>query len=130
MTITVSSPGTGIVADSLHHYAAALNRETQGRSRLLTAAGSERAAWAAIERADARAVKRLRDYGKKILKPSVPLLLELQQLGRRMLFDWSREAGEALVEQYTAPGSYMREATQLWKWWVGVSITGENTPPL
>jgi len=72
---------------------------------LLTGAGAERAAWAAIERRDGNDIQALRDYGMNIIKPSIALQLELQKLGRKLLFAWSEGAGDAgarLVEQYYA----------------------------
>ncbi len=74
-------------------------------SLLLTAAASERAAWMATEQRDVQHIQMLRDYGMNIIKPTIPLQLELQKLGRKLLFDWSEGAGGAgalLVEDYYA----------------------------
>ncbi len=72
---------------------------------LETAAAAEQAAWAESERRNDRRIQMLRDYGMKIIKPTVALQLDLQALGRKLLFSWSQDAGEAgtrLVEDYYA----------------------------
>jgi len=72
---------------------------------LVKAAAAEKAAWAESERRNQQSIQKLRDYGMKILKPTVALQLDLQALGRKLLFAWSQDAGEAgtrLVEDYYA----------------------------
>jgi TRAP-type C4-dicarboxylate transport system substrate-binding protein len=76
------------------------------RDALLNAADAARGqVWAASERATADAVQQLRDYGIKTREPPIGVLIELESLGRDLLFQWSVAAGEVgaqLVEAYYA----------------------------
>lgn len=76
------------------------------RDPLLNAADrAESGSWAAAERETERKVQMLRDYGIKVVDPPVQFLIELETLGRELLFEWSESAGEAgalLVEDYYA----------------------------
>lgn len=67
------------------------------------AAGDQ--AWVLSEQATRDGVQKLRDYGVKTAEPSVALLIQLEALGRDLLFRWSDAAGETgarLVEAYYA----------------------------
>ncbi len=71
----------------------------------LTALQAERSAWSASEQRNQELIQKLRDQGMHIAKPSVDLQLQLQALGRKLLFSWSQNAGDAgarLVEDYYA----------------------------
>lgn len=76
------------------------------RDALLNAAdAAQRQVWMASEQATADGVQKLRDYGIKTRKPPVGVLIQLEALGRDLLFQWSDGAGEAgarLVEAYYA----------------------------
>ena len=61
---------------------------------LTTAAEIEVAAWAASGSYNSGQIQILRDHGMQIIKPSVALQLELQVLGRKLLYDWSEGAGD------------------------------------
>ena len=72
---------------------------------LTTAAAMEAAVWADSRSYNAGRIQILRDYGMQIIKPTVALQLELQVMGRKLLFDWSEGAGDGgarLVEDYYA----------------------------
>ncbi len=64
-------------------------------SLLISATTSEQVAWTMSERRYKAQVQNLRDYGMKIIKPPVALQLGLQSLGRKVLFTWSEDAGDA-----------------------------------
>ena len=72
---------------------------------LISATTSEQDAWTSSERRHRDQVQTLRDYGMKIIKPPIALQLELQTLGRKVLFAWSEDAGDAgalQIESYYA----------------------------
>ena len=72
---------------------------------LISATASEQVAWKTSELRHKGQVQTLRDYGMKILKPPIALQLELQTLGRKVLFEWSENAGDAgalQIERYYA----------------------------
>ena len=76
------------------------------RDALLSAAdAAEASAWTQAQRGTEDAVQMLRDYGIKTAQTPVNLLIQLEALGRELLFHWSEGAGEAgaeLVEAYYA----------------------------
>jgi TRAP-type C4-dicarboxylate transport system substrate-binding protein len=66
---------------------------------------ARRLVWAASEQATGDGVQKLRDYGIKTRAPSVDVLIQLEAMGRDLLFQWSDGAGEIgaqLVEAYYA----------------------------
>lgn len=66
---------------------------------------AEAGGWRLAQKATIDAVQKLRDYGMKTLEPPVGVLIQLEALGRELLFLWSDAAGETgaqLVEQYYA----------------------------
>jgi len=66
---------------------------------------ARRLVWAASEQATGDGVQKLRDYGIKTREPSVDVLIQLEAMGRGLLFQWSDGAGEIgaqLVEAYYA----------------------------
>jgi TRAP-type C4-dicarboxylate transport system substrate-binding protein len=76
------------------------------RDAVLNAADAAAAmAWAQAERDTEEAVQKLRDYGLKTAPAPVNMLIQLEAIGRELLFQWSEGAGEAgaeLVESYYA----------------------------
>ena len=74
------------------------------RDRLLTVADeAAKSSWDDAVEAGERGAQNLRDWGVKVREPDTPLLIELEQLGRNVLFTWSQSAGEEgalMVEQY------------------------------
>ena len=83
-----------------------LRVQRNGRSSLiLRPRASPRAIWTASEQADGEGVQELRDNGIKTREPDVAVLIELEALGRELLFQWSEGAGEGgaqVVEAYYA----------------------------
>lgn len=76
------------------------------RAALVAAArDAEADGWRAARRASEDAVQALRDRGVKTAEPPVGLLIQLETIGRELLFLWSDGAGEEgarLVEDYYA----------------------------
>lgn len=76
------------------------------RDAVLSAADAAAAsAWAQAERDTEQAIQKLRDYGLKTAQAPVNMLIQLEAIGRELLFQWSEGAGEAgakLVESYYA----------------------------
>jgi TRAP-type C4-dicarboxylate transport system substrate-binding protein len=76
------------------------------RDAVLSAADAAAApAWAQAERDTEEAIQKLRDYGLKTAPAPVNMLIQLEAIGRELLFQWSEGAGEAgaeLVESYYA----------------------------
>jgi len=61
------------------------------------------AAWETSQRETTAGVQKLRDYGMKTDEVPVAMLIQLEEVGRELLLEWSEGAGEAgarLVEAY------------------------------
>lgn len=76
------------------------------RDAVLSAAdAAAAAAWAQAEQDTEDAIQKLRDYGIKTAPAPVNMLIQLEAIGRELLFQWSEGAGEAgaeLVESFYA----------------------------
>jgi TRAP-type C4-dicarboxylate transport system substrate-binding protein len=69
------------------------------RDAVLSAADAAAAtAWAQAERDTEEAIQKLRDYGLKTAPAPVNMLIQLEAIGRELLFQWSEGAGEAGAE--------------------------------
>lgn len=89
----------------VHRRVLAALEEGQREALLAAARAAGEQAWALSDEATRDGVQKLRDYGVKTAEPSVALLIQLEALGRDLLFRWSDGAGEAgalLVEAYYA----------------------------
>lgn len=76
------------------------------RDAVLSAADTAAAsAWTQAERDTEQAIQKLRDYGLKTTQAPVNMLIQLESIGRELLFQWSEDAGEGgaeVVESYYA----------------------------
>jgi TRAP-type C4-dicarboxylate transport system substrate-binding protein len=74
------------------------------RDMLLNAAdAAQLQAWELSQQMTKDSVQKIRDYGIKTREPDVNVLIQLEAIGRQLLFQWSDNAGEAgaqLVEAY------------------------------